>query len=170
LVVDKNGTFVPEIVAETDAILEQIALAWTARTDKPVVVVLPASPAPSLRALSETAEWTEVRPSGNWQVFNWAKVLDALLRLRHRIVPLIEGDVVIGLPDGQRLHLEVRKQSAGCSNRPERAPDLSAEPMPLVRACFGPSKPQLAIDGGPKLQLLDSWCPLPLAISDQDHV
>lgn len=169
LVADENGTYAPELVAQSDEILAQVALAWLARMDQPVTFAFPASTGPAFRALSELAEWVELRPSGNWQVFNWAKVLDALLRLRQRQSPLLPGEVVVGLPDGQRLHLEVRQSSAGCSNRPELTADVACEPMQLARACFGPLPARMSL-GGAKVPLLDSWCPLPLAISEQDHV
>ena len=80
------------------------------------------------------------------------------------------GKLVIGLPSGQKLLLEVRNDSAGCSDTPERAADIECEPMRLVRALFGPAPAQLSLPPAPKLGLLQGWCPLPLAISEQDHV
>jgi predicted N-acetyltransferase YhbS len=170
LVADKNGAYVPEIVAEDDEALVRMALAWNLRSDKPVTLVLPASPTRALGILSELAESIDHQASGNWQVFNWPKVLDSMLRLGHKTSPLLPGEVVIGLPDGQKLHLEVRGNGAGCSSGSEGAADVTCEPMQLVRALFGPGPARLALGATPKVQLLDSWCPLRLAISEQDKV
>jgi hypothetical protein len=170
LVANDEGNDITELVAESDDVLMAMARGWTHRLGRSARFNFPGLPSRVLTELSEIGEWFSFGHSGNWQIFNYAKVIDALLRLRHRAEPLPLGEVLIGVEnEPHSLHIEVREGSAGCALR-ERPAAQYFEPMRLSRVLFGPSPPSLVTHLEPGARALHSWCPLPLSISYQDAV
>ncbi len=123
-----------------------------------------------LRRLNSFSETTRIQPGGNWQVFNWAKVLDALLKSKHNAEPLPDGEAVLAI-EGEKdaIQINVDGDQARCEAT-DQAPDLSLSRLQAVQALFGPGPPATVIKLPGSASLLSAWCPLPLGISIQDHV
>jgi hypothetical protein len=169
LVANAEADYVPEIVAVDDVALVRIARAWTRKHERGVRFVLRALPRPALFTLSETAEDVSLQSTGNWFVFDFEKVADAAIRLRHRLARLPEGEARLVIPGQQgTTHLEVRPKSAGCATR-QGCEGLEVDAMSATRVLFGPLEPGLVTELGESARALESWCPLPLGFSEQDR-
>ena len=98
LVADKEGTFVPELMARSPDEALRMVRAWITEGGKEGVS-LDMSPVNNVsRDLARYCEQTSVRPSGNWQVLRWAEVVDALMKVQQQSkAGLVEGKVVVGI-------------------------------------------------------------------------
>ena len=67
-----------------------------------------------LPKLAQLSEGVSASSSGNWQIFDWATTLDALLKTRAALVPLMDGAVVVEIAGYGRVALEVRGDDAQC--------------------------------------------------------
>lgn len=169
LVASPRGDYLAELVARSDAVAVEMARAWAAQSEGGVSIEINPTASGLVRRLGQFCEGMNIRPSGNWQVFAWAEVLDALLKLKHSTAPLVSGAVVIGIEGYGRLRLEVDGGRAGCALTDER-PDLEcAAPMALRLLC-GPLAPWQVMPLPQRAALLESWCPLPLVWARQDGV
>jgi len=123
-----------------------------------------------LRRLNTFAESTRYLPNGNWQVFNWAKVLDALIKSKHAAEPMPGGEVVLAIEgETDAFKIMVDGDQARCEAA-DQTPNLSLSPLKAVQALLGPGSPSTVIELPKTASLLSAWCPLPLGISTQDHV
>lgn len=118
--------------------------------------------------LNRTAEHIHLTTNGNWLIFDWPRVIGALLRAHHRHSPLPYGAVTIGV-GGSSLLLSIRPDCVRCDWSDE-APDLVADTMTLTRLLFGPAKPSEVVDLKSNASILQAWCPLPAGFSPQDYV
>lgn len=123
-----------------------------------------------LRKLSGFAETTALHPSGNWRVFNWRPVIDALMRVKHEAEPMPRGAVSLKI-DGceEVLRLVVDDRGARCESG-DGEPDLTIDHLAAHTLLFGPTPPSMVMPLPESARILSAWCPLPLAISPQDKV
>ncbi|GAB4188609.1 MAG: hypothetical protein Kow00105_03180 [Phycisphaeraceae bacterium] len=144
--------------------------AWMQEQTSSVSVLMPPYGSEMLRRLNSLAETLVLEPCGNWQVFNWAKVVDALLGLRHAFTPLYLGRVVLRITDvGQSIKMVVDASGSHC--RPtDDPPDLELDALTATKVLFGPGSPETVTQIPAGASLLTAWCPLPLYISTQDKV
>ena len=170
LVADKEGTFVPELMARSPDEALRMVRAWITEGGKEGVS-LDMSPVNNVsRDLARYCEQTSVRPSGNWQVLRWAEVVDALMKVQQQSkAGLVEGKVVVGIEGYGAIALIVTDGEARCA-RTEEEPQVSCDPATCMRLLFGPLAPSQVIDLPQPAAMLESWCPLPLYWARQDGV
>ncbi len=126
---------------------------------------------PALQPLIDMAEVVSLEESGNWQIFDWPAVTEALLRLSMRRRPLLDGRVVLEAQGhaGVRFEISVERGNPAC-HKTNATPHLSADACLLTRALFGPLSPSQVLAVPPRAAILEQWCPLPLFLSHQDCV
>jgi hypothetical protein len=118
--------------------------------------------------LGQIAERTDVVSPGNWQVFNWPRTVDALLRQRYKAMPLPTGSVVIRINKAS-IRMTVDGESATCVKTDEQ-PHIETDPCTAVRLLFGPMPPSGVLTIPRTAAILEAWCPLPLSIPNQDRI
>lgn len=117
--------------------------------------------------LSRISESQSIRSNGNWQIFDWSKVVDAALKLKNRTMLLPDGKFILNIKNYGTIELLVDGPEASC-RKTTKTPDLSIESLAAHRLLFGPLSPVQS--GLSKNPLLNSWCPLPLFLPRQDEV
>ena len=137
LVAQADRTCVTELLAVNEGEPElEIAAAWVQRYGTTSFELPPWSRL--LPKLAQLGEGVSASSSGNWQIFDWAATLDALLKTRAALVPLMDGAVVVEIADYGRVALEVRGDDAQCV-RTEAAPALQMDTFTAMRLLCGPS-------------------------------
>ena len=169
LVAQADRTGVTELLAVNEGEPElDIAAAWVQRLREIPPFELP----PWSRLLPKLArlcEGVSASSSGNWQIFDWAATLDALLKTHAALVPLMDGAVVVEIAGYGRVALEVRGNAAQCV-RTEAAPALQMDAFTAMRLLCGPLRPSLVLPLPSAAAPLEQWCPLPLFWGRQDAV
>ncbi len=120
------------------------------------------------RTLGAVCESVNVGASGNWQVFDWQAVLDALMRVQDRKAGLPEGRVVVDI-EGTRLALRVDGEGAECELTGDD-PDFDTTALEAHRVLFGPTAPHAVTTVPKAAALLEAWCPLPVGYARPDGV
>jgi GNAT superfamily N-acetyltransferase len=170
LVANPKGGYVTELLADTDALALDAARAWVERhCENGAGIDLPPFSGELLHHLGRICNSVTTRASGNWQVFDWPTVTDALLRVRHADRPMPDGRVVLGIGGQARLLLEVAGAEARCQAT-DQSPDLECPAPEAHRLLFGPLPPSLVRPLPRRAAVLDAWCPLPLFWRRQDGV
>ena len=115
------------------------------------------------------ADSTRVQCCGNWQVFDWPAVLDALLAERARSEALPAGEAVVQIAGAGRLRLWVDDATGGCEPT-NAAPQIRLTAAEALRAFGGPLRGAFPASGGSVPANLGSWCPLPFHIPSADRL
>ena len=145
-----------------------IMVLWSVRIGGDVHVTLMPEEIALARRLGEVAENCQIGMSGNWQVFDWAMTLTALLTVQHRCRGLIEGSVVIGI-DEETFEMTVDGQHVRCE-RVDIAPSLTMTWKEAHRVLFGPAPAATVLEIPDAAKLLGAWTPLPLGFLRADSV
>jgi predicted acetyltransferase len=165
-----NEPVLNEFVAQDAPTAARMVRAWVAEKSDKATVVLRMPAEPVLRELHSFAESLHLFHAGNYQVFDWVKVLDALLKAQHAANRLPEGRVLLGIEDaGQTMRLVVDGDNARCEATDEK-PCLKLDGRLAVRVLFSLGGPASVIELPPWAAILSAWCPLPMGFSLQDHV
>ena len=169
LVAARDRSSVTELVAADAASAVRVTAAWRAERSAPQVTVTVSPWQRALaRRLATLADSTRVQCCGNWQVFDWASVLAALLAERARSEPLPAGEAVVRIADGGGLRLWVDGAAAACE--PTRAePQVRLTAAEALRALAGPL-PGAFPAPGTVPATLGSWCPLPFHLPSADRL
>jgi predicted N-acetyltransferase YhbS len=170
LVVNKKGSAIAELVAETDDLAVRMVHAWLAnRSEDSVTIDVHPLWAGLARKLGEICEDQRIVMSGNWRIFDWVTVADALMKMRRAIGPMAEGRVVVEIDGYGTIELSVDGEEAACIAS-DAAHDLHCSPPAAMRLLFGPLRPSLVLPVPERAAPLESWCPLPLGWCRQDGV
>jgi hypothetical protein len=113
-------------------------------------------------------ETVNVLLSGNWQVYDWATTLSALMQVKHTTSGLAEGTVRVGIGE-EMFAMTVNSEGVSCSPRVDAA-DLSLTPFQAHRVIFGPSRPSDVVGIPDAARVLEAWAPLPLSFFRADSV
>ncbi len=168
LIADSRSGMVFEAAAESEATTRSLVPAWVTYRNRDTVRFETAPvPSPLADELGRVAEGYRVRPSGNWRIFDWERVLGALLALRNRTTGLAPGEIIIGIDGYGNLRLAVSAEGTACE-RTEAAAAVEMSAAVAMRTLFGPHPPWTA--GAISGSVLDGWCPLPLYLPRQDEV
>ena len=173
VVVSLDGKELPEVVGRDGDTAFEIVRARVEQGDAESVT-LTAGPLAGrfLHRLGETCEVTKLCSSGNWQVFDWPRVISALLAARAADpsgVPLTEGRVTLGIEGYGTVAVSVDGGEVSCE-RVEERPAVSCGHHLAHRLLFGPLAPSQSLPLPKEAEALESWCPLPLFWSRQDAV
>ena len=173
VVVSLDGKALPEVVGRDGDTAFEIARAWIEQGDQESVTVT-AGPLAGrfLHRLGEVCEEVAPGSSGNWQVFDWPRVISALLAAKAAApsgVPLADGRVILGIEGYGPVAISVAGRRVSCQ-RVEETPAISCGPHLAHRLLFGPLPPSQSLLLPKAAAVLESWCPLPLFWSRQDAV
>ena len=122
-----------------------------------------------MRSLSAIGESTNVGASGNWQIYDWAATVQALLQVRGVGGALADGEIFVGIEGYGTLHVHVDRAKVSCEKVTNGAA-VTWEPFTAMRVFFGPLPPTAVTDVPDALAPLLGWCPLPLSWPAQDGV
>jgi predicted acetyltransferase len=168
IIADVPAGIVLELVTKREDFIKDVIAAWVTLQERDQVAFETASlPNPLVTELMRICEQQIVRPSGNWQIFDWQRVLDAILKLKHQSIKLASDTFRLGIDGYGVIELRVTDDSAACV-RTQSKPHFSCDPLSAMRLLFGPLPP--AMTGTVNNSTLNSWCPLPLSLPRQDQV
>ncbi len=168
VIADPSSGMVLEARGESEATTRALVPAWVRRHGRGSVSFECAPvPSPLVDELGRVAEGTGIRPVGNWRIFDWQKVMRALLTLRREKTGLQPGEIVVGIEEYGNLRIAVSSEGIVCE-RTDEVPAIEMSAPVAMRTIFGPLPPpaNAAASGS----VLDSWCPLPLFMPRQDGV
>ena len=176
LISTPEATELVELRAVDHARILELARAWIEQTakreegavDNVAVSVIPSDIELS-RLLGRVSEGASISTSGNWQVFDWPRALDALMRVRHGMGPMAPGEVALCIDGVGTLRLFADTDGAGCQVT-DGSSSSGFNPLQTMRMLFGPLPPSAVAPLAPGLTELESWCPLPLSWARQDAV
>jgi predicted N-acetyltransferase YhbS len=160
---------VTEWVAEDDDHAIVMAGAWVRDRGEQANFWLMPTQTGLAQRLGALAESTVIRTSGNWQVFDWAATIGALLQVQAAEQGLPDGRVRFGIEGYGALEIDVENDWV-CCRRTEASASVVWHPFEAMRALFGPLPAHMVVNVSPELSALHGWCPLPLGWSHQDYV
>ena len=170
LVADKEGGTIVELLARDESTELDMARSWVlSREDEGVRFDIPPTRYGFLRSMSALGEGASVGASGNWQIYDWAATVGALLRVRGVGGALADGEIVVGIEGYGNLRVQVE----GAKVSSEKVTDTAAvtwDAFTAMRVFFGPLPPPAVTAVPDALAPLLAWCPLPLGWSKQDGV
>jgi predicted acetyltransferase len=166
----KEEPVVNEFVVKDTHTATEVVRTWIEQGNDKLTVVMQQPAGPILRHLHGFAETLHLYHEGNYQVFDWVKVVDALLKLKHETEPLIDGNVTIRIADADvTLALMIDGDLARCEAT-DKEPDINLDSLTAIRVLFNLGGPASVIQVPGRASALTAWCPLPLGFSWQDHV
>jgi len=170
-VTTENGQLVTEIIAANlDSAKALVSHLVHAAASEKVEFQCNALAGEVGQLLNAIAEHRYLTTNGNWLIFDWPKVMGALLRAHHDHCVLPDGSVVVGIEDQHStLKLSVDAGDVNCEWTNE-GPDLTADPLTMTRMLLGPGNPSQMVALTGKTSILSAWCPLPAGFSPQDYV
>lgn len=167
LVATPDGGQVVELVGRDEETALAMAPAWVqARHAGSVRFSLPPEQRGLVRRLAAVGESVSVASSGNWQVFDWAATVEALMGVCDS---LPEGEADVGIEGYGTLRMRVRDGRPEC-RREDASDGDNWDPATAMRALFGPLAADLVTAVPPALGALQGWCPLPLGWLRPDGV
>ncbi len=169
-----EGDKLPEVVGRDGETAFEIARAWVEQGDaESVAIRVEPLAGRLLHRLGEVCEASALRGSGNWQVFDWPRVIFALLAAKASAAlsgaPLADGRVTLGIGGYGAVAISVVAGEVSCE-RVEETPAISCDPHLAHRLLFGPLAPSQSRPLPKAAAPLESWCPLPLYWPRQDAV
>ena len=171
LVLSHDQTCINEIFAENDEILEQMIRIWVAQQkQESVKVKLAPWQEEAARRMGVLAEEFRMTESGNYQIFNWEKVVGSLIEAKHQRESLPDGKLRLGISDYGTLEICVEKGKVSCKKTEEEA-EAVLDSFAAMRMLFGHCPVQFVADIPVHVkQMANAWFPLPLCWMIQDHV
>ena len=170
LVAPREGGYVSELVAESAEAAERMVRTWSReRGEKGIALELNPLASETNCRFAACCEQISLHSSGNWQIFAWAEVVDALMKAKQAAGPLPEGSVVVDIEAYGAIALSVADGEAGCTRSTAEA-QVTVDPATCMRLLFGPLQASQVMPLSPEGALLDMWCPLPLYWARQDGV
>ena len=168
LVVDQNEAEISESAAVDGRTQLDMLAAFVHRTSTySVRVRVNPLNLPFVRLLEEYAEDVEMSISGNWQILNWEKVIEASLRAKSQIIPLDDGVILLEIENYGTVEVGVEGLHIYCVPV-EKKGVIALDTPHMTRLLFGPHHPQVVISLPAEAEMLKNWCPLPLYLSRQD--
>ena len=123
------------------------------------------------RLLEPLCEGWSISSPSHFCILHWDRVVNALLRLKAEIAPLLPGSVTLEIKGWGTLRLCVDADGAHCERTGDSA-DFSFTHAQASRLFFGPLPAVSACDLGTShtAALLQAWLPLPLSWNTLDRV
>jgi hypothetical protein len=171
LVATGDGSTVSELLAtDTDTAVD-IARGWVEADSQRhrTNFELPPVNCDLVRRIAALGESQSVHEADNWQIFDWAATVEALMKMRAVGGELVDGEALIGIEEHGALLVRV----AGGEPQAKRVGEASAaawHPFTAMRVFFGPLPPCAVTALCREAAMLQAWCPLPLSWPTQDGV
>ena len=165
---DVHRGIIFEAAARENSLLMDMIPAWVAFQEQDKVV-FETAPLPSflVSELMRICESSTVQPCGNWQIYNWQRVVETTLQIKHQFMTLPDGSFCLDIQGYGRIELHVSGDAAFCRHS-IKEPDFSCDPQTAMRLLFGPFP--AVMSGQINNPVLNGWCPLPLYLPKQDEV
>ncbi len=137
---------------------------WQSKVNKELHILAAPYETEALDLFDRTFERVNISATCHFKIINYDKVVDAFLRLKTKIVPLPEGDFILGIKDYGNIKLTVKDNSSSCV-RTEQPAELTLDSLAATRLLFGvlPAKEDIPAP-------VRAWLPLPLSWNLQDRV
>ena len=120
-----------------------------------------------MRLLEKYAEDVSLSTSGNWQILNWEKVVQACLRAKSQVLPLDDGVISLEIIGYGSVEIGAAESDVYCVPTAESG-IIALDGPRMTRFLFGPHSPQTVISLPSRAKVLQNWCPLPLYLGRQD--
>lgn len=169
LVANDDGGDVVELLAKDPDTALDVARSWVHGRQAGTNFHVPPTRYAFARRMSAIGETMALSASGNWQIYDWAATVKALLQARLAGGALPDGDVAIGIEDYGSLYIEVAGGKVTC-RRVDIPPAVTWSTFTAMRVLFGPLSPEAVTDIPAAAAPLLGWCPLPLSWPRQDGV
>ncbi len=162
---------ITEIFAEDADSFAGMVCGWFAQQNlKNLKITLPSWAEENARYLGTITEDVRLADNCSWRIYNWPKVVNAFLQVKHVKHHLAEGTLRIGIQDYGVIRLSVGGGKAACELTAE-LPDVEWDALTATRILFGHVPPTLVAPIPQELEpLLASWLPLPLSWLLTDYV
>lgn len=171
LVCDAQKRRISELIAHSDTAMPELLRAWFAQQDaEESTVILPAFQESQLRSLTGLAEEFHLVDNGNWRIFRWDRVADALIKVRSAWRPLREGSLSVGIQGYGTIRFTVQGKAASCEKTSAR-PDVEWDPFTAIRILFGHAPARWVAEVPEAIRsIVEDWFPLPLSWLPQNYV
>lgn len=147
-------------------VLCEILCQWQAKTGKTLRFSLAPWRTEALRRLSAVCESVIIEAPNLFQIRNWEKITDALLKLKAQSHRMPEGELILEIREYGIIRLYVHGEEAGCV-RTEKGAEICLDKLTASRFLFGPVPASLVPEAGPWAMAV---LPLPLSWNLQDRV
>lgn len=171
LVADKKRRRITEIFAESDSVFADMLFQWLSQQNTAETGIFLAPWQENYaRCLGGFAEEYTLTDNGNWRIFNWEKVLQALLKIKNTQHPLRDGSLVIGIDGYGAIYISVKPGTIECGKTTAK-PDLELDTFYAMRILLG-HFPAVFVKKMPQgvRELAEDWFPLPLSWLIQNYV
>lgn len=169
LIASKDRKTIEEIVLEEGIDVRSVIKTHveSSKIESCRIVVHPLNPK-MMHEIFTISEDVSVHDRDNWSILDVERVLSAFMRVRHRMTPLVSGNLIIGISDHGTYDITVDVDRIAVSET-TASPDLSLSYSDAHRLFFGPLKPHQIIDLPSRLTFIEQWFPLPLFLSRPDY-
>lgn len=168
----QGGGSLAELKAETPELAERMLLSWLkAHPENGLSLTLPPWETETIARLSRHCQSLSLNPASQFKIISWARLINALGRVKGRMRALTDGECVVDIPDEARFILRVKGGALSCDETALPA-DLTLDHLTATRFLFGPLPPEAVLPdlGGKSGAMLASLLPLPLSWNGQDRV
>lgn len=168
----QGGGSLAELKAETPELAERMLLSWLkAHPENGLSLTLPPWETETIARLSRHCQTLSLNPASQFKIISWARLINALGRVRSRMRALTDGECVVDIPDEVRFILRVKGGAFSCDETALPA-DLTLDHLTATRFLFGPLPPEAVLPGlsGKRGAMLSALLPLPLSWNGQDRV
>jgi hypothetical protein len=171
LVVSSDGKKVNEVFAEKETwIAPMIKSMLEQSAEQEVQVRLAPWQEEAARDLGRLAEEFRVAGCGNFQIFNWDRVVGSLLKVKAQRELLADGSMLIGIKDYGTLQITVQGRTAECKKTDLEA-EVELDSFTAMRVFFGSCPISLTAEVPEHVKMLGkAWFPLPMCWLIQNHV
>lgn len=165
LCVSEDGSAIHEVELSDPSLLPYVLRAHMQQhsIDEVQIFVAPYE-VEKIRILEPIAERTSLIENEQFQIFNYSKVLKALLTLKATHTRLEDGDFVLGISENGRFHIHVQEQKVTVTETDE-APDWCLSSLEAVRKL---TTPQLLYQPPQDIVLPRGWFPLSFCMAALD--
>lgn len=160
------GNGLAEWFAIDTASAAQMLCAWQKRISKDLSFYTQPHQVELTRLFSSVCESSRIYSPSHFQIRNWAKVIDAFMKLKASFCALPQGELFVEISDYGTVRIFADSVGAGCE-KTEHVPDLVLDKLAAARFFFGPYPPICTADAS---TLAQAWFPLPLSWNPQDRV
>jgi predicted N-acetyltransferase YhbS len=169
LIASKDRKRIEEIASEKDVDVTSVLRAHFQAhgIDACRVVVHPLA-LQTMQRVMTVSEDVSVHDRDNWSILAFERVLQAFMRVRNEMIPLLVGRAVIEIVDRGRYEIVVSSEEIIVRKTPS-LPDLSLSYSEAHRLFFGPLLPHQVLDIPNRLAFIEQWFPLPLFLSSPDY-
>lgn len=171
LVASPDGRNIAEQVADSTEHLMDMLGAWVTKNGVGSIHLKTAPWELSInQQLGRICERYDVSCASMFKIRRWDVIIDALFSLKSQIIPLPDGEVVIGIEDYGNILIGSDHNKTLCTRTNKNA-DINIDRLNATRLIFGPFPPS-AVSVIPRnvAMQLNAWFPLPLSWNGQDRV